>query len=118
MKALVGEEYSLFGEYINAHTNVRIMHNTKSGGCGRTFKIRPDSFLAGIRCPHCRTIMSYDDFIKFVSSFSNGKYSINDTNKPNQYLITNNESNKSKVLKKQMILQELRRVDPRTSRLP
>ena len=118
MKALVGEEYSLFGEYINAHTNVRIMHNTKSGGCGRTFKIRPDSFLAGIRCPHCRTIMSYDDFVKFVSSFSNGKYSINDTNKPNQYLITNNESNKSKVLKKQMILQELRRVDPRTSRLP
>ena len=118
MKALVGDEYCLCGKYINAHTNIRIMHNSKSGGCGRTFKTRPDSFLAGIRCPHCRSIMFYDDFVKYVSGVSNGKYRINDTDKPNQYLITNNESNKSRIMKKQMILQELRRVAPGLSRLP
>lgn len=118
MNSLVGEEYSLCGEYINAHTNVKIMHNAKTGGCGETFKIRPDSFLIGIRCPHCRTIMPYSDFVKYVSEVSNGKYSVKDINKHNQYMITNNENNKSRILKKQMILQELRRVDPRASKLP
>lgn len=46
---LVGNEYSLIQDYINAETKIKIKHNT----CGNIYAVRPSSFLHGNRCPKC-----------------------------------------------------------------
>lgn len=47
---LVGDEYTVLGEYKSRHSNVLLKHNT----CGNTFEMTPGSFLQGQRCPHER----------------------------------------------------------------
>lgn len=45
---LVGNEYTVLGEYINNSTKIKMKHNT----CGNIFEMRPYSFLnSGQRCP-------------------------------------------------------------------
>lgn len=46
---LVGDEYSLKGEYINWKTKVTLVHNV----CGNVWEVEPNSFLQGRRCPIC-----------------------------------------------------------------
>lgn len=46
---LVGNEYSVIGEYTNRSTNITIKHNT----CGRVYKVQPGNFLQGSRCIEC-----------------------------------------------------------------
>ncbi|QXN70109.1 hypothetical protein INTERNEXUS_68 [Bacillus phage vB_BspM_Internexus] len=46
---LVGNEYSLTNEYTHAHKHVTLYH----GKCEKTFKIKPNNFILGYRCPHC-----------------------------------------------------------------
>lgn len=46
---LVGEEYSLLSEYELSSKHVEIKHNI----CGHKYKIRPNAFLKGCRCPNC-----------------------------------------------------------------
>lgn len=46
---LVGNEYSVLDEYINAYTKIRMKHNK----CGTTYKVVPSSFIQGRRCPNC-----------------------------------------------------------------
>lgn len=46
---LVGDEYSVVGDYVRALEKIEFTHN----GCGRSFFMRPNSFLSGIRCPLC-----------------------------------------------------------------
>jgi len=49
---LVGDEYTVLGEYINDATKIRMMHNK----CKSPFHVRPANFLRnGSRCPCCRT---------------------------------------------------------------
>ena len=43
---LVGDEYSIVGEYINSHTKINIKHNV----CGQVFQMDPVHFLRGQRC--------------------------------------------------------------------
>jgi hypothetical protein len=46
----VGDEYTVLGEYINAHTKIETIHNK----CGYTWGVRPADFLInGSRCPKC-----------------------------------------------------------------
>lgn len=47
---LVGDEYQVKSKYINARTPLKMLH-TK---CGHTFKVSPDDFLRGSRCPYER----------------------------------------------------------------
>jgi len=47
---LVGDEYSILSEYVNAKTKVLIRHNDK---CGYEYFIIPNSFTCGVRCPKC-----------------------------------------------------------------
>jgi hypothetical protein len=44
---LVGNEYEVIGEYVNANTKIKIKHNI----CGNVFKMLPHNFLRGQRCP-------------------------------------------------------------------
>lgn len=47
---LVGDEYTVLGEYINERTKVKIRHNK----CGNVYKVIPSNFLRGNRCPKCQ----------------------------------------------------------------
>lgn len=46
---LVGNEYSILGDYINSQIKISIKHNV----CGRTYSIQPNEFLQGKRCSKC-----------------------------------------------------------------
>lgn len=43
------EEYSVLGEYVNNSTKIEMKHNT----CGHIYKVRPNDFQQGYRCPIC-----------------------------------------------------------------
>lgn len=50
---LVGDEYTVLGEYVNNHTHVLMRHNE----CGHEFLVRPNKFLSkGTRCPQCNAV--------------------------------------------------------------
>ena len=46
---LTGDEYTVLGEYIGAHTKILMKHNK----CGYEWEVVPSSFLQGHRCPNC-----------------------------------------------------------------
>ena len=46
---LVGNDYSLIGEYINRTTKVTLKHNK----CGYVYQVLPSNFYNGTRCPKC-----------------------------------------------------------------
>lgn len=47
---LVGEEYSVIGEYKNAYTYIKMKHSV----CENEYEVSPDAFLRGNRCPKCK----------------------------------------------------------------
>jgi len=46
---LIGEEYEVIGEYINAKEKIDMKHNL----CNNVYPVTPDNFLRGRRCPIC-----------------------------------------------------------------
>lgn len=46
---LVGDEYQVLGEYIDAKTKIKMLHNK----CGNIYEVTPDNFLQCKRCPIC-----------------------------------------------------------------
>lgn len=46
---LVGDEYTILGEYINRSTDISIRHNK----CKREYQVEPGNFLYGSRCIEC-----------------------------------------------------------------
>lgn len=71
---LVGNEYKLLGEYVNAKTKIDIKHLE----CGYKYKVTPDSFLQGTRCPSCfgHTRKSTKQFKKEVKELVGYDYSV------------------------------------------
>lgn len=70
---LVGNEYSVLGEYKNNHAKVLMKHNT----CGHEYKVTPAHFFTtGRRCPKCNGGVKRTgyDFNKHVREFSAGEY--------------------------------------------
>lgn len=51
VKKLVGDEYSVLGEYEKSTIKIKMLHNT----CGTIFEPTPARFLSGTRCPKCRS---------------------------------------------------------------
>ena len=49
VKKLVGDEYTVLGEYINANTKILIKHNK----CGHEYMVTPTNFKGDRRCPYC-----------------------------------------------------------------
>lgn len=76
---LVGEEYTVSGEYVNNNTKIDIIHNS----CGKTISIRPYSFKVGNRCVHCsgKGVIKYnhESFNELVKDLSEGEYEITNT---------------------------------------
>jgi uncharacterized protein with PIN domain len=48
--SLVGDEYVFLDHYVNAKTKIKVKHNE----CGHIYKVNPNSFLRGSRCPYCK----------------------------------------------------------------
>ena len=48
---LVGDSYTFLDPYINNHTKIKVKHNK----CGNIYKVDPNKFLSGRRCPYCRS---------------------------------------------------------------
>lgn len=64
--SLVGDEYSLMSKYENCSTKILFRHNK----CGNEFKMKPNGFLSGNRCPKCsiasRTLLKSKTNERFV----------------------------------------------------
>lgn len=75
---LVGVEYHVLGEYINAITPTLFRHNI----CGCKFMIRPSSFISnGIRCPQCNESkgeVKIRKWLTFNNLVFNSQYTFND----------------------------------------
>ena len=52
IKDLVGNEYTVLDKYTKGTVKIRMRHNK----CGYVWKIKPDNFLSGTRCPQCSLI--------------------------------------------------------------
>ena len=48
---LVGDEYIFLEHYQGTETKIEVKHNK----CGNTYKVSPDNFLYGKRCPYCNS---------------------------------------------------------------
>lgn len=51
---LVGNEYVVNDEYVNANTKIKFTHNITT--CMHDFNMEPSNFLYGQRCPKCRKL--------------------------------------------------------------
>lgn len=68
----VGDEYTIIEEYYNAKTKILISHNI----CGEYFKMTPNNFLRGQRCPFCSRTRDKDDFVKKVRNLTGQEYCV------------------------------------------
>lgn len=50
VRALVGDEYTVLGTYVNTHFKIDLRHNV----CGNPMSVAPGHFLKGTRCKDCR----------------------------------------------------------------
>ena len=70
---LVGDDYVFLEDYINAKTHITCKHNISE--CGYTWKIIPNSFLQGSRCPVCTgCIKTSESFAKEVYEIVEDEY--------------------------------------------
>lgn len=84
VEALVGDEYTVLGEYINSGTKVLIKHNR----CGNKYDTVPSTFLSGRRCRKCNkgaaAAKTTDTFKLEVKKLTGNDYSVL-TNYENSY---------------------------------
>lgn len=67
-------EYTVIGEYVNAHTRVDIKHNI----CGKTSSFLPQSFLEGHKCQECYYTYkkSHNYFLREVLDMVGEEYTV------------------------------------------
>ena len=65
---LVGDEYTVLGEYMTTLTKIQMRHNK----CGTEFTPTPARFLEGTRCPKCRSSHQPKSEEKFISELPQG----------------------------------------------
>jgi len=63
VKKITGSEYTVLGKYKTSLTKIKIRHNK----CGKVYKVKPNAFTNGNRCPKCS-----------LNGFSKGEKKIND----------------------------------------
>lgn len=77
VQKLVGDEYSIIGDYINTHTKITFKHNV----CGNEFDMTPHNFIVGQRCRYCQH-RSYpkttDEFKKELYNLVGDEYTLED----------------------------------------
>jgi very-short-patch-repair endonuclease/phage FluMu protein Com len=62
---LVGEEYSVLGEYEGANKKIKMRHNK----CGYEWEVKPANFLQGSRCPYCKASKGEEKIAKYLTKF-------------------------------------------------
>jgi hypothetical protein len=69
---LVGEEYSVVGEYINTITSIYMLHNT----CANKYFVTPANFIRGTRCPKCHggVVISHEEFLNIIYELVSEEY--------------------------------------------
>src|SRR5690606_14310259 len=65
IQKLVGGEYTALDQYSNSQTKIEMIHNR----CGYKWKIIPNNFLKGRRCPKCIKKEMGEKFKKTTSQF-------------------------------------------------
>lgn len=63
---LVGNEYVFLDKYVNNHTKLKVKHNR----CGNIYKVEPNSFLQGSRCPYCSSPKGETIITKILDTFN------------------------------------------------
>ena len=109
LKEVVGDEYTLVSKFIGGHEKVDIRHNV----CGRIQSYKTAVFLAGVtRCRSCHVEIKDEDFRRYVSTVTNGRYEITSHPRGERYLIKDTENGTELDLHKGRILSELTRPTP------
>lgn len=107
--ALTGDEYQLVSPYVDRKTKVVIKHCT----CGSELRLAPSTFLSGTRCPACKTPVPEAEMPQYVSEMSGGRYKAAAVpGRSRFYRVEDTRTGKSIVLRKTVLLQELRRPVP------
>lgn len=76
---LVGEEYTVIGEYVKSSVKIKMKH---SGGCGKEYEVTPNDFKRGCRCPYCSLKggtgkkITTDEFKKIISDLVGDEYTV------------------------------------------
>lgn len=60
---LVGDEYTVLGEYEGAQKRIRIRHDK----CNNEYDVKPNTFLCGHRCPRCNDSKGEIAILKWLS---------------------------------------------------
>ena len=75
---IVGDEYTFLDTYVNAQTKLRVKHNK----CGNIYKVKPNNFFNGTRCPYCSIYLerkNASQFKKEVNGLVGNEYVFLDT---------------------------------------
>ena len=59
------DEYTVLDEYINCRTKILMQHNV----CNTTWKIKPNDFLRGKKCPYCNKHKSESSHLKKIRQY-------------------------------------------------
>lgn len=76
IRDMVGNEYTFLDTYVNTSTKIKVKHNI----CGNTYKVTPNHFLRGSRCPYCsgKIKKTNDEFKKEVYDLVGKEYTFLD----------------------------------------
>lgn len=114
MKDLVGDEYSLIGDFKNTKTKTTFRHNL----CGNTFCVTPTQFLLGSRCScaDCSVPIRSDLLREYIKIRTNGRYSAEEMSgeRRSRYLLKDNLTGEVTSPLRMTLLQELARPTPST----
>lgn len=71
---LVGDEYTFLEPYIKANKKISVIHNN----CGHKYKVTPNDFLNGHRCPKCYGSFkkTKEEFIKEIEKIYKNEYTV------------------------------------------
>ena len=75
VRKIVGDEYTVLGEYEKSNIKIPIRHNK----CGRIFEPTPNNFLRGSRCPYCQHRSykkTHEEFINEVYKLVKNEYEV------------------------------------------
>lgn len=105
---LVGDDYTVVGEYIDKNTKVQIRCNR----CGKIHAYLPRHFLDGSRCRCQNGYVADQAFPDLVDQLSGGAYRITKKTTSNLWEIVDTDDGSVQQMTKMKILQELTRPTP------
>lgn len=106
VRLIANGNYKVLGEYKNAHNKIKIKHKK----CSNVFKITPNHFLRGNRCPRCAKKKRKDKLRKTTSEF---KEEVKDITNGNYRLMSEYYDRKTKVTIKHLECGREWRIPPR-----